>query len=222
MESKSIRWLRHAESEANIGLKTPSPESAALTPQGKIDAAQFAASIIEAPETVIVSRFLRAKQTAEPILARFPGTSVRILPMQEFTYLSLHRCRSTSSEDRRGMVSEFWKRSDPFYVDGNDAESFHQFRERIRSCLISIARLRSQKLLVISHALVMQMIRAAAAVGSFDAVSMADFRSLMISFPISNLEVLETRLDENFIYILCSSNDEKKELLSASYRIADH
>jgi broad specificity phosphatase PhoE len=218
MESITVEWLRHAESEANVGLKTPSPETAALTAHGKAEAERFAASITHGPEVVVVSSFLRAKETAEPILSRFPGARLVSLPLHEFTYLSLDRCQSTSFEDRRAMVRDFWQRADPNYVDGTGAESFHQFRERMRSCLPIIARFRCRKVLVISHALVMQMLRAAAAAGSFDAVYMVNFRNLMLSHTIANLEVISTCLDENFIHVGSSYGPESEELLSASYR----
>ena len=153
----------------------------------------------QAPESVIVSSFLRTVETARPILLKFQRARLVTLPVHEFTYLSSDRCRFTTFDDRREMVKEFWDRADPTYVDGPGAESFDQFRERVGNCVRTIARSGDRYVLVISHALVMQMIRAAALAGSFDAVSMADFRNLMTSRPIANLEVLETRLDEHSV-----------------------
>jgi broad specificity phosphatase PhoE len=174
----------------------------------------------QAPEMVVVSSFRRAMETAMPILSRFQGAGQVTLPVHEFTYLSPERCRATSFDDRRAMVRDFWERADPIYVDGVGAESFLEFRERIRNSLCAIATLRCQNVLVVSHAQVIQMARAAVLFGSFESVSMADFRNLMGCRPIANLELLVTHVDDNWISMRCSFQGEFSAGLSTHPRIA--
>lgn len=68
-------------------------------------AAALAAAEYEGPEPdlIVVSPEPRAKQTAEPFIARFPGVEVETWPIQEFTYLSPARCVGTTAEPPR-----FW------------------------------------------------------------------------------------------------------------------
>lgn len=111
--------------------------------------------------------------TAAPILARFPHVRRLTLPVHEFTFLCPDRCRDTTHHDRKSMVEAYWRRDDPEYVDGVDAESFAQFRARVRASLVEIAALECGSVLVVSHGQVMQLVRAAVATGSLDAVAMS-------------------------------------------------
>ena len=79
---KTIRFIRHAESVANAGLPTTDPGAIPLTESGKL-AAALAASEYDGPEPdlIVVSPYLRARQTAEPFIARFPGAEVETWPV---------------------------------------------------------------------------------------------------------------------------------------------
>ena len=67
------------------------------------------------PDLLIVSPFLRARATADPIQARWPATRCETWPIQELTYLSPARCRGTTAATRRPMVDAYWQRCDPDY-----------------------------------------------------------------------------------------------------------
>jgi broad specificity phosphatase PhoE len=106
---KSIRFLRHAESAANAGLPTSDPGGIPLTEKGK-RAAQRAALEYDgpAPDLIVVSPFLWAKQTAEPFIARFPAAKVETTwPVQEFTYISPERCVGSTFEKRKPIVEAY-------------------------------------------------------------------------------------------------------------------
>ena len=88
----SIAWLiRHGESVANAGGAVSSFSEIPLTARGRQQAELFAARFDELsadPPTLIVqSPYLRARQTAEPLIRRFAGVPVETWPVQEFTYL---------------------------------------------------------------------------------------------------------------------------------------
>jgi 2,3-bisphosphoglycerate-dependent phosphoglycerate mutase len=192
MNGPTIRWVRHAESQANAGEKTSLPEEITLTARGRADALRFAAEWKERPDLIVVSKYLRAEETAAPLSERFPDTRTVCLPVHEFTFLCPARCRQTSFADRQTMVEEFWQRGDPSFVDGQGAESFMHFCGRIRDSVASMLESSCQRILVVSHAQAIQIARAGAAAESFDAISMADFRKLCQSQPIANLELVRT------------------------------
>ena len=70
-KEKQILLIRHAESCANVGLKTSTPAEIPLTENGHEQARELAERIIEVPEIIITSPFIRTLQTAEPLLKKF-------------------------------------------------------------------------------------------------------------------------------------------------------
>jgi 2,3-bisphosphoglycerate-dependent phosphoglycerate mutase len=107
---KQILLIRHGESEANAGLKTTVPAEVALTERGWAQARAVADFIVEKPSLVVISPYLRTKQTAQPLITKFPDVSVETWEIQEFTYLATERCRGTDYLDRKPLVEEFWRR----------------------------------------------------------------------------------------------------------------
>lgn len=134
-------WLiRHGESESNAGLASPRVGAAGLTELGHLQAACLARAFPGPPALVVVSSFRRSRETAEPLLARFPSVPVEEWPIEEFTYLDPARYLNTSSLDRHPFVEEYWRRCDPLHRDGGVAESFAELLGRIR---VLLARLES-------------------------------------------------------------------------------
>jgi len=155
---KSIRLLRHAESAANAGLPTSDPGEIPLTAHGRA-AAESAAREYDgpAPKLIVVSPFLRARQTAEPFIMRFPAATVETTwPVQEFTYISPQRCLQTTFEDRRPLVEGYWSKASPGYVDGPGAESFGGFIARVRESLAKLKEREEETILVVCHEMFMQ------------------------------------------------------------------
>ena len=184
-----IHWLRHAESASNAGLKCSEQHSIPLTERGRAEAARFAQELEWDPQVIVISRYLRAQETAAPFVARFPQAERRELEVHEFTFLDAERCRDTTHVERKGWVAEFYARNDPDGVDGAGCESVHQFRSRVRDALDEIRALPCERVLVVSHGQVMHMLRLARRAGSFEAVTMAEFRADVLADPIPNLAV---------------------------------
>src|SRR5689334_15812065 len=118
-------WLiRHGESESNAGLPTSDTSRIALTPRGLAQAECVAAAFTRAPSLIVVSPYLRAKQSAQPTIARFPQARVEEWQVHEYTYLSLVSRHNTTPHGRRPLIDAYWERCDPQFVDGEGAESF--------------------------------------------------------------------------------------------------
>ncbi len=190
-------WLvRHGESEANAGGATSDYAAIRLTEQGWEQAKAVAAACRESPAWLGLSPYLRARQTAAPLLARYPGVPVTELAVQEFTYLTPERCVGMDAAARQPLVDAYWSQLDPNYCDGEGAESFAKMWGRARSFL-AWAGEQPGFGVVFTHE---QFIRAALAsvlyAGEEPSVSvMQRFFAMRVGLPISNAAVLRLCLE---------------------------
>jgi len=121
-------WLiRHGESESNAGLPTGDMSLIRLTEKGVEQANRVAQAFNDQPALIVTSRYVRASQTAQPTINRFPCVPVEEWPVQEFTYLSLPQDVLMTVSQRAPLAEDYWARCDPFYIDGPGAESFSDF-----------------------------------------------------------------------------------------------
>lgn len=131
MSTLKLWLIRHGESSVNAGTWHPNPADAILTAQGKQQAQKIATEIIEPPTLIITSPFPRAQESAQYIMQRWPQTPTAIWPIQEIIYLSSTKLAPLSPEQRKERVNAYWEQSDPLYCDGDGAESFASFLERV-------------------------------------------------------------------------------------------
>ena len=152
----SIWLVRHGESEANAGLVTSDPHTIKLTEKGHEQANRQAQFFRDAPSLIITSPFLRTKQTAHPLVERFAGTNQVEWRIEEFTYLSPARFRNTAIDERRPAAKAYREASDPFYVDGEGAESFSGFMGRVSDFCSQIRRIQDGSVVAFTHEKFMQ------------------------------------------------------------------
>lgn len=188
-----VMCFRHGESHANAGCATDDPALIELTTQGQCQARAIGGLVGERPSIVICSPYLRAKQTAAPMIRRFPGTPYELWPIQEFTYLSPDRCRGTSPAQRRPWVDNFWRTSDPNLVDGPGAESFNEFIARVHNALNRLTSFHSTRDVTVAmfgHGQFFQAMRWLIQQGSkeIDHCAMCSFRQIDLNLPIRNAE----------------------------------
>lgn len=148
---KRIFFIRHGESEANAGLPTSDPAATALTKLGQRQAEEAASKFPTEPELIVTSLFLRAKQTAIPLMKRYPHVKCEEWPVHEYTFLSPLRCQNTTRIDRLPLVAEYWERCDPFYCDGDGAESFSDFMTRVAHVRARLLEREEEVVAVYSH-----------------------------------------------------------------------
>lgn len=193
-----IRLIRHAESLANAGAATSTPRDIPLSEKGYEQARTLAGSIIDRPDRIILSPYTRTLETARPVLARFPDCPVETLSIQEFTYLSISRCRNTTYEQRKPMVEEYWTRCDPEYADGGQAESLAELIYRTRDFLRRVREMEGELVFVFTHeyfikAVIWEVLQFGPRI---DAGFMAAFRKFSTLFSIPNTAVMKMVLDE--------------------------
>lgn len=188
-------WLiRHGQSTANAGAATSEVGASPLTELGREQARLAARQVDRAPDTLIVSPFLRAQETAAPILERWPGTAVQVWPIQEFTYLSALKCAGLNVHERRPLADAYWQRADPGYRDGDDAESFAEFADRLRAFDERVRTLRGFTVAV-GHGQFFHAYQLALALGLETTLPwMRRFRATDLASPIENGQVVRVDL----------------------------
>ncbi|GAA0514593.1 histidine phosphatase family protein [Pigmentiphaga daeguensis] len=188
-------WLiRHGQSTANAGAATSAVDASPLTALGREQAALTARRIGRAPDTLIVSPFLRAQETAAPIIERWPGTPMQVWPIQEFTYLSPARCVGLNVRERRPLADDYWRRADPAYRDGDDAESFAEFARRLRAFHERVQTLNGF-VVAVGHGQFFHAYRRALAMGlEVTSQWMRGFRAADLASPLGNGEIVQAPL----------------------------
>lgn len=146
-------WIvRHAQSAANRGdISTTRHCDIPLSPDGVATAQEFADKFDRTPDLIIVSPYLRTRQTAEPFIKKYAATPVEIWPIGEFDYLDNTRCLGTTADARHAMRDEYIARADANWRDGADTETFNEFIARVHAFLDRV-RARPEKFIVVfSH-----------------------------------------------------------------------
>lgn len=197
----NVWFIRHAQSQSNAGERTADPELIELTSIGREQAAQIPVLFDRAPDLLVSSPYLRAQQTAQYLIDRFPEVPHETWPVQEYTYLNRERCLNTTLAERIPMAHEYWERNDPQYVDGDRVESFAGLMGRVDAMWKRLAAQPDGKWMVIfTHAM---FIRAALWHWLYEGdksteTGMKRFRNFLRTYPIPNASVLKVRLDGEF------------------------
>lgn len=198
---KEIWLIRHAESKANAGFRTSAPAQVTLTKRGFLQADIIAALFKQPPALVVVSPYLRTRQTAEPLLAKFPDVPVETWEMQEFTYLSLEKTRNSTFAERKPLADAFWRRNDPLYSDGAGAESFADFWQRARNAIERITNDAPDKTVIFCHAQFLRaMLWQMLATENVTPEIMQAFNLFMRAIKIPNAAVVKLLIDAEEAY----------------------
>ncbi len=199
-----IILVRHGQSLANAGGKTVDHVTNPLTETGHLQSRSFAGSLDCKPTLFIVSPFLRAQQTAEPLRQRFPEVPVEEWPVHEFSFLNPARHHNTSEADREPHVFNYWKHRDPAYIDGDGAESFVAFLDRAREAIRRLAARNPAGCIVIfTHGFFMQAFRLVLLFpDATDAELMSNFRRFHSVNLIENAESLEFEIRDSKVRLI--------------------
>jgi probable phosphoglycerate mutase len=197
--TKNVWLIRHAESTGNAGLATPEPDSIPLTKKGIEQALRLVDSFTQAPSLIVTSPYIRTHQSAEPTVRRFPTVRREQWQVQEFTYLAPVRYRDTTAADRSPFVEEYWSRCDPYYIDGEGAESFADFIRRVQQAIDRLWFCRSEFVAVFGHGLFMRAMIWRLLVGAqpANAIAMSSFRHFWAVSPMPNTAIIKVDLLAN-------------------------
>lgn len=194
---KNVWFIRHAESEANVGLATSDPGNINLTPRGHEQACALAAGIDLQPELIICSGYVRTQQTAQPLLEKYPEVPCLIWPIQEFDFLSPAACANTTVDERRPWVKAYWDACQPDLVHGDGAESFRAFQQRIISAIRLLEQRPENFIIVFAHGHVMRLIwQHLMNVRPSGTSAMQVFRDTVTQLPVPNTVVFKAAYDQ--------------------------
>lgn len=196
---KDLWLIRHAESLANIGESTSTPGEIPLSDAGFGQAKRLAASTDERPDLIVLSPYVRSQQTAEPFLDLYPDVVTETLLIQEFTYLSVSRCRGTNFEQRKPWVAQYWQRADPNYSDGGQAESFAEFIGRCETFARQMIEREFELAFAVTHEQFIKGLlwNSMDLGGEMSSEMMRGFQQYMNSFKIPNTAILRIKIDND-------------------------
>lgn len=159
---KQIYLVRHGQSTSNAGGDAQPNAQIELTELGHQQVAEVAdwleKRLEDKVDGVHFSRFIRTQQTAQPYIDKVGIEPNVIEGLQEFDYLSFKKTDGTDFATRPQMADEYWLRQDPRLADGEDAESYHDFCERVAGVLEHFKTLPDGNHVVFTHGLWMSML----------------------------------------------------------------
>ena len=110
------------------------------------------------PDLIVVSRYSRTAYTAAALCKKHPQVPVVELPVHELTFLAPGRYIGTTETTRREPARQYWERCDPDFCDGEGAETFRHFCERIDASVQVLRERAEQRIAVFCHAYVIKAI----------------------------------------------------------------
>ena len=200
---RTIWFIRHAESDANVGLPSVYPAAPVLTERGMAQAQQVIGAITTKPDLVVVSPYRRTHLTAEPLLKRFPDLPLETWPVQEFTYLDLPPDIPSTYDDRRPMIEAYWQRYDPWYLDGPSAESFAMLLERTQAAVTTWRNRTEPFTLLFSHSVFMRALlwQQIAPPRTLSSEQMRRFRTFITAVHIPNTAIIKLLDDGHDLWV---------------------
>lgn len=157
---KTIYFIRHAQSEANLQDILASRQDFPLTEKGKADAEAIAAELKEIAtlDRIVCSPLIRAQQTAAPIAAAF-GLEVemdeRIIEQELGVFAGMTYTELDERPDYMHDRSKRWE-----WVPEGGGESYEMIAQRLEPFFTDLASTAGENILFVTHAVTMRMIKA--------------------------------------------------------------
>ncbi len=195
---KQVYFIRHWESTANIWLRTSDHATVILTEKWIQQAKQIADFITKQPDLIIHSIFTRTRETAEPLIQKFPEAPIEEWKNKEFCYLDPIHYHGTTVSDRQIPARAYWNRCDPYYVDWEGAESFADWVERVWNTIQDLEKAPGTFIVMFSHERTIWLIRLLLSKNFPKDIHhlMLYFRDFCLPNPAKNGEILEATYDE--------------------------
>jgi broad specificity phosphatase PhoE len=154
-----IILVRHAESEANVGIHHDHGPETKLTSNG-ISQAKNLCPFLDPSFKIISSHFHRAQHTATISTNHFHDNSIdtweEIGEFMDVNHLDM--IDGEEIGDDRARLNFFWNKMDPNYKFNGNSESFRDFADRAREALLKIKTI-NQDTYIFSHGYVIRIIR---------------------------------------------------------------
>lgn len=136
-----VLLIRHAESESNIGGVFEHQNVVKITDNVKKQAEDLL-EVLNKPDRIICSRFIRTIETAEPLMNKFTEVGAHIwIDTHEFQPIDTKKYAGLTTEKRDNIAREYWIKMDPLFHDGGNSESFKNLVDRVNSGILKMKNL---------------------------------------------------------------------------------
>lgn len=196
---KEVWFIRHGESVSNANLPTTHPAASELTEKGHREAECVAQAFTCKPDLIVVSPYIRARQTAVPTIDRFDPVNVAEWPIHEFSYLHPDHYSGTTGQERWPKAKAFWERMNPLEKEGNEGESFSELLVRVLAMEEQLRQTPEEFIAIFSHGLFLRAFLWVTLTGFREATNRAMEKYLFFSRGISmpNGSILKTRFERD-------------------------
>lgn len=155
---RKIILIRHAESVANTGDLILHKNIIRLSKNGYRDSIEFSKNISRI-DRIILSKYIRTIETAEPIYKKFPKSEVHLwYDLHEFDYVNPESLIYLSVEHRKLTEQNYWDRLDPFVRDSPERENFKEFVDRVIKIIEKLQKINEGVNYVFTHGMIIKLI----------------------------------------------------------------
>lgn len=195
--SKEVWFIRHGESVSNANLPTTHPATSELTEKGEREADYVAQAFTRKPDLIVVSPYIRARQTAVPTISRFDPINVVEWPIEEFSYLHPDKYNGTTGSDRWPEAVAYWQRMDPLENEGGEGESFAQLLARVQAMEAELWQTSESFIALFSHGLFLRAFLWMILTGYREATAktMERYLNFVRGLSMPNGSILKTRFE---------------------------
>ncbi len=128
---KILTFIRHGESIANAGGVTMAHDAIPLSELGKAQAQALATVLDLQPGRIVVSEYVRTHQTALPFCNKVSMQPMILSALNEFSCLDPGLIQGMVGAQRRPIAEAYWQTADPEQRMGEQADTFHEFEQRV-------------------------------------------------------------------------------------------
>lgn len=161
-------------------------EEIGLSPLGQAQAARLATDLLIEPAAVLISQFLRTRQTACHYCQRHMVMPVEHPLLHEFRTLDPALIAGLNQEQRRPIVDRYWSESNPDEQMGEDAESFHAFAGRVARFHAQMNDLPDQTVIFTHGMWLAMLVWQSLGLSAQGSISMRNFRRFVLGLPMPN------------------------------------
>lgn len=186
---KTIFFVRHGQSTANAGGITMAHDAIPLSELGRLQALSLADALELQPSAIYVSEYVRTHETAQPFCEK-----VLIQPnihplLNEFSSIDPALIQGMNGEQRRPIADAYWQLGDPTTRMGEQADTFHEFEQRVADFILELDTL-PDKTLLFGHGIWFGMLTwKLLGFDARDSQCMKAFRRFQLGLPMPNCAV---------------------------------
>jgi broad specificity phosphatase PhoE len=201
---KEFWMIRHAESQANAGEKTKNQLTTFLSEKGEGQAINLAKALSnqKKPDLLVISSYPRTRATLDPYLEK-NDIPLETWGVHEFSYLSQIRYADTTFEERKVPKDKYWEANDPYYRDGDGAESYSDLLHRVEKTLRMILERKENRIWIFTHGQFMKAVICLLMSENLTGQepSMRKFKNFMDNHELPNCSLVRVKIDNGSYWL---------------------